>query len=113
MLFVSAANAALPALFADSESRLPACCRRTGNHHCSMMPAATNSPGEGLAARSQKCSRYPAMSVSAHIEQAAPPTADRVAWNIEPRGAARAQAEALYRISHSRAREKRGPPLLS
>jgi len=39
-----------PALSADSDSNLPACCRRTGKHHCAAMSGAdqTSSSGQSL-----------------------------------------------------------------
>jgi len=50
-----------PLLAADQRRELPACCRRDGQHHCSMpsRPAAAQSDGPALEAR---CSLYPRAS---------------------------------------------------
>jgi hypothetical protein len=44
-----------PALTADTDSTLPACCRRLGKHHCSMQAMRTT----GEAIRSARCSSFP------------------------------------------------------
>jgi hypothetical protein len=44
-----------PTVAADSDSNLPACCRRFGKHHCSM----SGNPSSGPAARSARCAAFP------------------------------------------------------
>jgi len=110
VLLVSAANAALPALFADPEARLPACCRRSGNHHCTMMPSSSASSGPSFAAAQTKCPLYPRASTFRYGEHAAPPPIASKGAQTKPLGTRKAQTQALYHISHCRARQKRAPP---
>lgn len=92
------------------QSRLPACCRRDGKHHCAMQMEVGNIPS-GSHVLAEKCPfltlghtpllqphAFPAVSSLA----AAGPVADPAAVV--------AAAEAGYRIAADRARHKRGPP---
>ena len=98
-----------PALLADTDSNLPACCRRAGIHHCAVPNPGTTRAGIGAA----RCLQFPGM-------QAAPAAAKLpglkkssqpfYAWIVR-HPAKHAQTEALYRISYSRDCQKRGPPL--
>jgi hypothetical protein len=106
-----------PAIFADDpDSKLPACCRKTGKHHCSMtsMAGQQDAPS-GTAVKSvrTKCPSYPASGmapVSGKAGAASPACVFFAAILSHP--AAHAQTEARYRVSFSRARHKRGPPSL-
>lgn len=49
-----------PLLFAEPESKLPACCRHDGKHHCSMMASKSlESSGPVIKAKASRCSLYP------------------------------------------------------
>jgi hypothetical protein len=94
----------------DADSRLPACCRRGGQHSCAMM-ARQPASSSGQSVQAARCRLFPAA-------QAIPP-----GRTVSLRGVSRAvfggrvshadfrfQAETLYRISYSRAGHGRAPP---
>jgi hypothetical protein len=108
-----------PALFVDDESNLPACCRRSGNHHCSMtdrdMADMAEAPSSGPAADAlhTKCPFFP--NCGAVVPESGPAllaTTQQAAVSIVSQIVDRVQAEAGYRISFSRSHYKRGPPTL-
>ncbi len=103
---------ALPLLASGFDAKLPACCKRDGKHKCAMknMPGSS---GLTLQSVSGKCPLYPAgkPSPAAGKTGLAIPffhTAAPVASLLT----AVAQTETRYRISCSRASQKRGPPSL-
>jgi hypothetical protein len=101
-----------PMLRADTASNMPSCCRREGKHHCSMGSADAAS-GPALQAVQPKCCNYPAAIAmpgdwSVVLFKNSPPIA--IALLSYP--PVEAQAEAQYRVSFSRSRQKRGPPSL-
>jgi hypothetical protein len=96
-----------PALLADEDSNLPACCRRLGEHHCVMAASG------GANFIQERCPHFPPGSASlaaSGMVAVTPAQADFAAIVSHP--AAHAQTEARYRISFSRAWQKRGPPAL-
>lgn len=111
LLLVLAGNTALPAFFADSESTLPACCRRDGKHHCAMMDMAQQD-NSAPSWKSAKCAQFPKNSTAFHTVKPAPPPSAMVTGLVFSQPTVKAQTEALYRVSHSRMRQKRGPPSL-
>jgi hypothetical protein len=94
------------------ESSLPACCRRNGAHHCDMagITVAVSSRSQSVAAKCPCCpfGRVALMLPHAFTALSAPPTAVLAAG---PAILVR-DAEAGYRISADRTRQKRGPPTL-
>ena len=99
-----------PALIAE-ESNLPACCRRLGAHHCAL--ASANSTGQELSAIQEKCPTYPTARVSPQSFLTMLLTPPEVIFaSIVSHPAVHARTEARYRVSFSRARQKRGPPAL-
>jgi hypothetical protein len=100
-----------PALAADPESNLPACCRRGGKHECQLRGASHSS---GVAFEAAKCPFFPgARGVSAQPQSGAPVTV--IAANNAPVRSyvvAHAQTVSFLRISFSRSAQKRGPPAL-
>jgi hypothetical protein len=98
---------------ADTDSELPACCRRNGKHHCSMMAMADQKspPGPAVRAIQPKCPYYPAANaVPSEPNAALPGNFPAISALFFSRSAGRARTEAGYRISFSRSRQKRGPP---
>ena len=104
----------LLAMTAAPDMRLPACCRRSGRHHCAGgMDAPAESHGKPqLRAQQADCPYAPRLLNNAHREPhslpltrtavpAAPPVASPAIQNVPPRTAAR-----------NRARPQRGPPSL-
>lgn len=101
----------LPILREDVASLLPACCRRAGQHHCSMDSEA-RSP-EGLDPIQPKCSNYPAtLAVHGNWNIACFKNAPSIRTSLVTYPSVEAQTEAQYRVSFSRSRQKRGPPSL-
>jgi hypothetical protein len=117
-------NFSLIATFAlaDSEAKLPECCRRAGKHHCSTMGSMTmqassledgmhGSSGPAVRPNAGKCPYSPRGGPSSPLGKTPLP---RIAWTVvaslvsHPAGPA--QTEARYRVSFSRVRQKRGPP---
>jgi len=116
LVFVFSFSLIGPALFADDESNLPACCRRGGHHHCALMDrdmAETPSSGPAVDALRTRCPFFPNGSVvlphsgAALLTACNPVCASLLSQPIVP-----AQAEAGYRASLNRAHRKRGPPTL-
>jgi len=100
------------ALFpSDAESNLPACCRVHGKHHCAMManPPASSS---GPVIQAGNCPFFPGSNAAvAHPITDIPKASQAVFSEVVSHPATHPQTEALYRISFSRADQKRGPPL--
>jgi hypothetical protein len=105
-----------PALFADAESNLPACCRRDGKHHCGMTDRdVADAPSSGVAvdALRAKCPFFPnGGAVVPHSETALPAGSQTAGISIVVRVATAPQGDAGYRISFDRSHHKRGPPSL-
>lgn len=100
-----------PALAAaPDESSLPMCCRRNGAHHCAMadMTVAVPSRYQSVGARCPCCpfGHVALMLPHAFAPLSATPTA---ALSTGPATLVR-DAEAGYRVSADRNRQKRGPP---
>jgi hypothetical protein len=94
------------------ESQLPACCRRNGKHHCAMSMELGNIPSR-FRVVSEKCpyspfARTPLLQPHPFTSVKAPAAAGLAAG---PAAIVRA-AEAGYRVSADRTRQKRGPPRL-
>jgi len=105
-----------PALSVDSQSDLPACCRRGGQHHCSMMSMDGDSAsptGPVASAISVRCPYFPkGGALLPHDGAALLATAQPVLTSLLSQLAPAAQAAAGYRISLARSHQKRGPPSL-
>ena len=56
---------------AENESRLPACCRKNGMHHCSMPTQASSSTGETTVSAQSCCPYWPGNVVSTTVSIAA------------------------------------------
>ena len=113
LLVVFGSDLAIPLLAPDLRPALPACCRRDGKHHCAMMDMVTGDDGTPRVFPA-RCPMFPKQVITASINGVAPwLPAESPFVPVVILGAAKAQTEALYRISHSRTRDKRGPPFLS
>lgn len=95
------------------ESQLPACCRRNGKHHCAMQETETalgNIPSRFVTV-SEKCPYAPLSRCTLMLPHSCALTAHSTVSNPGRGPAARVRAaEAGYRISADRTRQKRGPP---
>ena len=90
-----------------ADSNLPACCRRLGKHGCGMP-----SPASGAAFQAALCPLYPhsgAIPAQAKASGVAAPVS--LFSLVASHPTAFPQTQARYRISYSRAGQKRGPPV--
>jgi len=101
----------LPVFAAAGESTLPACCRRSGKHHC-MARTNSNPTDPVVAGINDKCPCFPQSTVATHVEFSAPATGRAIYAELVGHPAVAPQTEAGYRVSHFRSRQKRGPPTL-
>jgi hypothetical protein len=99
----------VPAIAAVGESTVPACCRKSGKHHC-MTHSHANSTGTSVASLRDKCPCVPQATVATHVEFSAPSSSQVIYAGLLAHPAVAPQTEAGFRVSHSRARQKRGPP---
>jgi len=118
-LLVSAFSFSLiaPALITDSESYLPACCRRGGEHHCAMKdmaPDADGAPsGPLLRAHADKCPYFPKGGALLPHSGIVLACSSRLAAHATfSQFTPQAQAETADRTSFNRSHQKRGPPIL-
>src|ERR1035441_2588870 len=100
-----------PLVFAsDADSRLPACCRRGGQHSCAMtggQPASSS----GQTLQAARCRFFPPA-------QASPPArtvslrgvSQAIFGGLISRPASHSQTETVYRTACSRASQGRAPP---
>jgi hypothetical protein len=101
-------------LLADSESNLPACCRRNGAHHCTMMAEmARDFAGQGPAFRTAAC-RCPFQKALTPIGRLTtyPAASATVYASVLSHPAVHLQTFVSGLISKSRSHQKRGPPFL-
>jgi len=99
-------------LFASADDDLPACCRKDGKHKCAMsdMAMADDDAGGPTLRSASRCPMFPVHPPSgiASVFALAPDQTTELSAVLFP--ACAEQAEALYRISFNRSRQKRGPP---
>jgi hypothetical protein len=99
----------------DADAHLPACCRRTGAHHCSSNAAEERESPSGTAVKATRhaCPYFPATtSVPGDSNNALPKSSEAIFASLLSHPAVQAQTEARYRVSFSRSHQKRGPPAL-
>jgi len=98
----------------EDESRLPACCRRNGAHHCAMTMAQSASmalaAGQHILIAPSTCPRFPGytftVTSSVHALAASPAALPPLAVSLHAAASARAAA----RVSQARTRSSRAPP---
>ncbi|MBZ5576159.1 MAG: hypothetical protein LAP40_06320 [Acidobacteriia bacterium] len=96
-----------PALAWNPDSKLPACCRREGKHHCAM----DNALSPASPAVQALCPFYPQTGAApAYAKTAVAWAASQAVAAVFSHPAGRARTEGLSRVSFSRTRQKRGPP---
>jgi hypothetical protein len=113
LVFSFSLIAPLLALGQKAESKVPACCRRNGKHHCAMSMAestAANQTRTQVGAPPEKCPYCPSsMATNGHAPLAFA-AASSVLGTTDTLTAVLAQTESKWRISRDRSRQKRGPP---
>jgi hypothetical protein len=99
-----------PALYAsDADSKLPACCRRNGMHHCGM---ANPTESSGPAAHAARCADFPSASVAPVNGIAAlPGISSPTHASVFSQTGILTETDARSLISYSQAGHKRGPPV--
>src|SRR5579884_2542356 len=109
LLLLFSAGLFLPAFATSSDSKLPACCGRDGQHHC-QTPADGSASGALIQAA---CPVFPLAAASqAHAKVTGVRPARTVFAIIVAHVSARERAKATARFFFSRTRQKRGPPTL-
>lgn len=115
LLAVLGLTLAAPALTGGrvSESTLPACCRRAGQHHCALHHNAPSPAGTRLAVLTERCPWTPSVPPIAHLAQWSTAPGSRSLGLLLTLLIGLAQTESLWRMALDRARGKRGPPALA
>jgi hypothetical protein len=102
-----------PAIFADVQSNLPECCRRTGKHHCAMTMDEAPSTGVSFRSVQPRCPLYSgALSTPAGEYVAILKRSGAIVGALVSHPAIQLQVEAGYRVSFNRSSQKRGPPVV-
>jgi hypothetical protein len=96
-----------------AEASIPACCRRDGKHHCAMSGDMAQQQGHAINVIAEKCPYTPAVAPVFHLTTFSPASDAVIFAEVVSHPAAHAQAEARYRISFDRSRQKRGPPTVN
>jgi hypothetical protein len=97
----------VPEIRAESEPKLHACCLRGGKHHC----AETSQDSSGPGVR-EKCPSFSTISAIPAFSTSFLLNASRAFYSeVVKHPAIHPRTEALQRISFSRSRQKRGPPV--
>jgi hypothetical protein len=97
----------------QDEASLPACCRRNGQHHCMMAATMMGRLPSGPSTVTEKCPYAPFAGLALMLPHAFAlrGEAGLIGHSIASAALVR-DAEAGYRISADRTRQKRGPPSL-
>jgi hypothetical protein len=95
------------------DGSLPLCCRRDGKHHCAMAAMTMGQVPSRDRTMREKCPYAPFAGLALMLPHAfAPRGIPALARNVAASAAIVRDAEAGYRISADRTRQKRGPPSL-
>ena len=102
-----------PLVLAGGEANLPACCRRNGAHHCAMSSEDASADGAVWHSTGSKCSSFPAASEApSRAALAASRNCAAIVTAMVRQSSVPQRAEVIYRLSFSRSRHKRGPPVI-
>ena len=94
----------------DSDSRLPACCRRGGRHSCAMT-ASQPASSSGQTLQAARCRFFPpAQAISPGRTVSLPGVSRAVFAGLVSHPASRSEAETVYRDFYSRSAQERAPP---
>jgi len=100
------------AMSADKDSRLPACCRRHGAHHCTMSSDMLSAaePGTPNVKAPATCPYFPGYTVALNTTIVALPPAPVILPALLAQPHSASAARAVSRLSQIRTRATRGPP---
>jgi hypothetical protein len=102
-----------PFFVRDADANLPACCRRSGRHHCAMrMMGELAGNQRGFTTVVEKCPYCPLSVSPINSPTYKAETAGAFYAEFVSHPALAPQTEAHYRISFLRNHQKRGPPTL-
>lgn len=109
MLMVLSGPLLAPLMTASpDDASLPPCCRRNGKHHCMMAGMTMAYPYRVVT---EKCPYSPFAGLALMLPHAFSGHARHIfTTNVTIDASPAAQAEAGYRVSFHRSRQKRGPP---
>lgn len=101
-----------PALSADADSNLPACCRRFGKHHCSEMSGADQTSSSGPSFKSgDRCPLFPGSFITTTGSDTFIPVVSVTASApLADHAAVQYVGQATGHSSFNRSHQKRGPP---
>lgn len=104
-----------PMLFAEPASKLPACCRNDGKHHCSMMASKSlESSGPAMKAKATRCSLYPSgVAAPAALKFASLPPQHSEVPELTASGNPFLQGDGLWSGVDPCGESGRGPPSYS
>jgi hypothetical protein len=102
---------AAPLLTVDASSSLPACCRRDGTHHCMLGMSNGDTFGKTVSRIAPKCPSFPKATARLGSHNWASAPASISSTPVFAHADSGPQTEARYRVSWSRSRQKRGPPV--
>jgi hypothetical protein len=102
----------LVAATGDADSKLPACCRRNGAHHCMMnaVQASASLHGTQFEVIPSRCPLFPKAVRTTGNHDLNFDTAGLLFAQVISHPAMCVQTEARARIALDRSRHKRGPP---
>ena len=100
----------LVAASTDSDSRLPACCRRHGIHHCTMGVAAALTSSEP-ALQAPPCPLYPSVATQFRITGATLAAQPQIAARVVDGASPAVAHDRVTQILAPAAHLTRGPPI--
>ena len=102
-----------PAFPGVDSSALPVCCRKHGNHHCTMLPSWSGAPAASVQKLGEKCPYFPHSLVAEQVQAFTPAASQAIfAWSF-PATSNLCSTQTRYRASHRRSKQKRAPPIPS
>jgi len=97
----------------DAQSKLPACCRRNGAHHCNTPVAFHSGSKTTVSSRPMHCPQYPSVAPSSQESSYALTSVSSFAASFAATSMAVSWANSAPRASFKMGRVARGPPDLS
>ena len=101
------------ALGTGVDAGLPACCRKSGKHHCMMSMGERSQLGQddpALSSLPEKCPYCPGTTAATRPDVLTGASAEAILASLVSDPAGVAQTESKRRIARDRSRQKRGPP---